>query len=154
MLLRIVSKSKSNRKSFAHKDGKMCRYKAAPQPKKCLRVAARICHYLTLQSAFLNLLFSSEWGEKDLQGRDKWEKRGLCPGEGAGVVLLTSFGFWLWKKLVVEKLEICMFLQTGSSVFVLYSSGGGKPSQDGGKGVGGGTEKSHKSYLRAGKKCL
>lgn len=90
-------------------------------------MAARICHYLTLQPAFLSLLFSSEWGENDQQGRDKWEKRGLCPGEGAGVVLLSSFGFWLWKKLVVEKLGICMFLQTGSSVFMLYSSGGGKP---------------------------
>lgn len=57
---------------------------------------------------------------------------------------------------MVEKLESCMFLQTGSSVFVPYSSGGGKPSSHqarmGGKGVGGGAEKSHESYLRAGGK--
>lgn len=60
-------------------------------------------------------------------GRDKWEKRGLCPREAAGVVCLTSSGFWLGKKLVVEKPKISMFSQTGSSAFVPYFSGGGKP---------------------------
>jgi len=38
------------------------------------------------------------------------------------------FGFWFWKKLVVKKPEICMFSQTGSSAFMLYFSGGGKPA--------------------------
>lgn len=60
-------------------------------------------------------------------GRDKSEKRGLCPREAVGVVCLTLSGFWLWKKLVVEKPEICMFSQTGSSAFVQYFSSGGKP---------------------------
>lgn len=52
---------------------------------------------------------------------------------------------------MVEKLEICMFLQTGSSVFQWQRKTWQPPGQDGGKGVGGGAEKSHKSYLRAGK---
>lgn len=92
-------------------------------------------------------------------GRDKSEKRGLCPRKAVGVVCLTLSGFWLWKKLVVEKPEICMFSQTGSSAFVQYFSSGGKPGShqarilEGGwvKEFGGGAEKSHKNYLRAGK---
>lgn len=71
--LRILFKSKSNHKSSAQKDGKCVDTQQPPQPKRCLRVAARICHYLTLQSAFLSLLLSSEWGEKDLQCREKWD---------------------------------------------------------------------------------
>lgn len=66
-------KSKSHHKSSARKDGKCADTQQPSQPKRCLRVAARICHYLTLQPAFPSLLFSSEWGEKDLQCREKWD---------------------------------------------------------------------------------
>lgn len=56
---------------------------------------------------------------------------------------------------MVEELEICVFLQTGSScvhaVFQCWRKTWQPPSQDGGKGAGGGAEKSHKNYLRAGK---
>lgn len=91
-------------------------------------------------------------------GRDKWEKRSLCPREAAGVVCLTyCLAIGCGKSLWLKSQRFACFrrqvqvLSCRISVMEENLAATKPGCQSRGRGFGGGAEKSHKNYLRAGK---